>query len=557
MHYSQTKTVKSRLLRLVGLPVVSLFIVMVIGVSIMRYLGHSIDQMYREQVEPISALKEIADGYAVSVIDAVNKGNAGLFTGTKVDEALRANKAMVERQWTIYVAGIHNTEEKKLALSTEPLFLAADKMIAELHLFLQDKPDVIADSLYAFDGPLYQVIDPISDNISQLIELQLRLALEERNAILRLTDISSVLFILLGMLIVISTLVFGRNTYVAIHNPLKKLEATIKKVVSTSDLTLRVKQVHDDEIGQTAVAFNQMMTEFERMVAILHDMSADLVTSSNQLSNLSDQTQSAVNKQQAETQQLVSSATEMASSAQSLSKNAEHTAEYTQRAGDQTREGMLLLTAAVSGTQALRDEIMRSMSAIQQLVADSNSIGSIISVIKEISEQTNLLALNAAIEAARAGEAGRGFAVVADEVRILALKVQKSTEEIQKVVGKLQSSAEETLTLMTDSQERAMTASQESENAGKILMSLGDAVNHISEMNMTNACTMEQQCAATNEIQQNIAEINLLTNASLESANVASNTSHRFLKIADNLSQMLQHYQVDKSSLLRALDQRN
>jgi methyl-accepting chemotaxis protein len=548
MHYSQTKTVKSRLLKLVGLPVVSLFIVMVIGVSIMRYLGHSIDQMYREQVEPISALKEIADGYAVSVIDAVNKGNAGLFTGAQVDEALRTNKIMVERQWAVYVSGIHHEEERELALSTEPLFLTADKMIADLHLFLQDKPGLIADGLYAFDGPLYKVIDPISDNISQLIGLQLRLALEERNSILQLTDISSVLFILLGMLIVTLTLVFGRNTYIAIHTPLKKLEATIKKVVSTADLTLRVKQVHDDEIGQTAAAFNQMMSEFDRMVSILHEMSADLVTSSNQLSNLSDQTQSAVNKQQAETQQLVSSATEMASSAQSLSKNAEHTAEYTQRAGDQTREGMLLLSAAVTGTQALRDEIMRSMSAIQQLVADSNSIGSIISVIKEISEQTNLLALNAAIEAARAGEAGRGFAVVADEVRILALKVQKSTEEIQKVVGKLQSSAEETLTLMTDSQERAMTASQESENAGKILMSLGDAVNHISEMNMTNACTMEQQCAATNEIQQNIAEINLLTNASLESANVASNTSHRFLKIADNLSQMLQRYQVDKSS---------
>src|SRR5699024_2663108 len=233
----------------------------------------------------------------------------------------------------------------------------------------------------------------------------------------------------------------------------------------------------------------------------------DLHEVSDQVANVAETTLKAVVEQRTETDMVASAMNEMSTTVQEVARNTAQTAEASQGADDESKAGVLVAEEAIRGIEELIVEIESAAQVVQQVEADTESISAVLDVIQGIAEQTNLLALNAAIEAARAGEQGRGFAVVADEVRTLASRTQNSTEEIQDMIERLQNGVKRAVGAMTDAQERAKVGSECVEKASQSLHVIAAEVTTINDMNTQVATAAEEQSAVAEEINRNITTI--------------------------------------------------
>jgi methyl-accepting chemotaxis protein len=227
---------------------------------------------------------------------------------------------------------------------------------------------------------------------------------------------------------------------------------------------------------------------------------ADLADAASQASHT-------VDRQQSETEQVATAMNEMAATVEEIARGAGEAAQATEQVTRQASGGATLVGESVSGIEALASGVESAAGLVRRLAADSQSIGAVLEVIRGIAEQTNLLALNAAIEAARAGEQGRGFAVVADEVRTLAQRTQQSTREIQGSIETLQSSAADAARAMEDGQKRARASVDQIRRVAESLGKISTAVATISDLNTRMAAGAEEQSVVTNEVNRNIVNI--------------------------------------------------
>jgi methyl-accepting chemotaxis protein len=227
---------------------------------------------------------------------------------------------------------------------------------------------------------------------------------------------------------------------------------------------------------------------------------------------------------------------------QEVAKNAAEAERVAQLANDQAAEGRSVVHEAVSATKAMAEEVYNVSSAIHQLEGESEEIGTVVDVIRGIAEQTNLLALNAAIEAARAGEQGRGFAVVADEVRTLAGRTQESTQEIQRIIERLQQGSKEAVTAMDQGQVKAKNSMEKVENAGQVLSDIILAVERIKEMNVQIATAVEQQGAVAEEINQGVSSIHDMTIQTAEGAKQTATASQEQARLSMALKEMASQF---------------
>ncbi len=537
-------SVRTRLGFLSIFPIIALFISIVSGMSIMQRTGMGVDSIYFDGVEPLKQLKVTADAYAVSVIDAVNKGNAGSLSVEEVKKELTQAKEKIAVNWKTYMATRLTDEEARLAKEANVLFEPADHAIRKLEGFLSGQSGSVMGKLNDLDGQLYTAIDPISNKISELIELQLRVANEERQALDDMAETSRTIFIVAGLLVIITLIAFGMATYRSINKPLDALKTTMRKVEQHSDLTLRAPVMGEDEIGQAAKAFNAMLDRFANVLGELGKAISQLASASEEMSAISSHTSQIIDQQKRETEMVATAMTEMAATSHSVAENANTTALNTRHADEQTAKGMVILSQAVDSNKRLREDMEKSTGIIEQLVSNSQNIGSVLDVIRSVSEQTNLLALNAAIEAARAGEHGRGFAVVADEVRTLAQRAQKSTEEIQALISRLQDAAKQTVDVMSVSKERANESANNSEAAGKAMEAIRHAVESITAMNLQSASAAEEQSAVAEEMSRNIATISHIALDTQSSAQQSAQASHDLARLASELHKLASRFKV-------------
>ncbi|CRM27716.1 methyl-accepting chemotaxis protein [Pseudomonas fluorescens] len=277
--------------------------------------------------------------------------------------------------------------------------------------------------------------------------------------------------------------------------------------VASGDLSHNLESARQDELGQLQRAMQSMTVGLRELIGGISDGVTQIASAAEQLSAVTEQTSAGVNSQKIETDQLATAMNEMAATVQEVARNAEEASEAAVAADLQAREGDKVVGEAIAQIERLATEVGNSTIAMGDLKRESDKIGSVLDVIKSVAQQTNLLALNAAIEAARAGEAGRGFAVVADEVRSLAQRTQKSTEEIEELIVGLQNGTQQVATIMDNSRGLTDSSVELTRRAGSALESITRTVSTIQAMNSQIATAAEQQSAVAEEINRSVLNV--------------------------------------------------
>ncbi|MCG8429467.1 MAG: methyl-accepting chemotaxis protein [Chromatiales bacterium] len=330
----------------------------------------------------------------------------------------------------------------------------------------------------------------------------------------------------------------------SLSSPIQYLAETITEVENSSDLTHQVDMKRNDELGMAANAFNSMVAKFRDSLNRVSDMTHQLAATAEETSVITEQTNEAVQQQLNETTHVATAMTEMGSTVQEVAASANNTAHAVSKANDQAAEGQRTMQDTIAQIQRLASEVESAAEVIRQLEKHSEEIGSVLDVISNIAEQTNLLALNAAIEAARAGEQGRGFAVVADEVRNLASKTQVSTEEINQMIQKLQNGSGQAVSAMNQSQTVAGSAAEQAVKTGEALSVIAEAVTHINDMSTQIASAAEEQSAVVAEINQNIVQISDSTEQTATGANQTAEASGDLARLASDLQGLVGQFKV-------------
>jgi len=353
--------------------------------------------------------------------------------------------------------------------------------------------------------------------------------------------------IALGMLLALLLMLLFVSYFIA-RSILLPLNSTSKALVNLSegegDLTQTLSTSGKDEVTILVTAFNNFVRKIKDTVVKVEEVGKNVNISSRELSEITDTNKQQLESQHMETVQVSTAVNQMSATVLDIAANAEKAALAAKQADDEAQEGMLAMQDTTKAIQVLASNVSSATSVISQLETESQSIGSVIEVIKSIAEQTNLLALNAAIEAARAGEQGRGFAVVADEVRVLASRTQEATEEINKIIGKLQNQSVKAVQVMDENSENTKETMDKVNNAAKSLNTIVTSINEISDMNIQIASAAEQQSAAASEIDQSIVRIASLADESFKSGNQVAESSVSLASLGEQLDSLIDTFKT-------------
>ncbi|MFJ2411874.1 methyl-accepting chemotaxis protein [Pseudomonas sp. NPDC087814] len=277
--------------------------------------------------------------------------------------------------------------------------------------------------------------------------------------------------------------------------------------IAEGDLSHDIQASRQDELGQLQRSIGQMTLNLRGLISGIGDSAQQIASAAEQLSAVTEQTRDGVDGQKQETEQVATAMNEMLATSQEVARHAEQASLAAAEADRQAAQGDQVVAEAITHIEHLAQEMARSSQAMQGLQQESRKIGSVLEVIKSVSEQTNLLALNAAIEAARAGEAGRGFAVVADEVRSLAQRTQQSAEEIEELISGLHRGTQQVADIMDNSRSLTDNSVQLTRRAGDALAGITRTVSVIQEMNPQIAAAAEEQTAVAEEINRSVLKV--------------------------------------------------
>ncbi|UCL88117.1 methyl-accepting chemotaxis protein [Pseudomonas sp. HS-18] len=419
---------------------------------------------------------------------------------------------------------------------------ASRDTIKSMGKLFEDKV-VMADTL---DMPWAEFFDQVSkameqtyrldDHVLQFVdgELQGRLASKQRQMVLLVV---ALLVVFLGIVYL-----YG-GFYVSTRTTLKSLGKMMERVAS-GDMTVNFQAQSRDELGELGDAFNQTVSKIHDLIEQVGRTVSEVERQTVRVESVSAESNQAVAGQRNQIEQVATAMNQMAATAQEVARSAAVAVGSARNVNQETTSGRALVESQVGSIQRLAGEIDESVAVINQLAADSASISRVLDVIKGIAEQTNLLALNAAIEAARAGEQGRGFAVVADEVRTLAKRTQQSTEEIEQMIARLQNGVGAAVKAMGSSHQTADGTVSQSAQVQQALENILSAVGAIVDQNQQIAAAAEQQTAVAHDIDQNIVEINQAGERTSEGASETERASRELAGQVVELKRLIGAFRV-------------
>lgn len=473
-------------------------------------------------------------------------------------------------------------------IKTETL-VRADTIGNEVNLVvnqIKDKTSQIQETAGDRDNSgtlseLYELIESVTDSISSpngLIQSQIKrlnsrleadaayAASEEniKSAILKLDDLLSLandkantakadvqnsvssgktITIIIGIISVLISAMIAIRTVSAIIKPLHKVNEMLQ-VVSTGDLTRRLDDSSQDEFGTLATNCNNLIDSLKTLISGISSRAAQLAAAAEETSAVTAQTTQSIRDQKSQVAQVAAATTEMHSTSQLVTKSAEDTLNQIKHADSEAEKVKGISIENKNTILVLARDVEEAAEVINKLHQDSASIGGILDVIRGVADQTNLLALNAAIEAARAGEQGRGFAVVADEVRTLASRTQQSTQEINSMIEVLQAGAERAVSVMNQGKEQTSICVAQSEKATEALESITDAVHKAFDVSTQIEQSAREQNIVSQEISEKLENIVNIAEETTVGANQTSESSHEVAKLAEELQNSVQQFRV-------------
>ena len=399
-----------------------------------------------------------------------------------------------------------------------------------------------SDSSYGQGYEQFSRARELINKMTELINQQVEAEAAEAEADVAASHARVTVVLAIGAVVCFLMIVFFPGL---ITNPLRELLQRIRDIADgEGDLTRRVVVHSNDELGQLSKAFNAFLEQLQGLIRDVAESTLQVASAAEQMSAIAEGQEKLVNEQYMAVDQVSTAATEMSAAIHEVADNAHSTADAAREADRQGHSASDVVSATMNDLRRLAADVEEAAGVINNLEQDTDKIGGVLSVIEGIAEQTNLLALNAAIEAARAGEQGRGFAVVADEVRALAARTQDSTRDIQQMIQKLQSGTGQAVAVM---QRGAQLAAQSVEKAGTTESSLNEtsaSVMRINDMAAQIAAAGEEQSQTTEDIARNISGIRDLSNQSAQSSQESRDASNVLARLAANLQQQVGRFKT-------------
>ncbi|MFI8741238.1 methyl-accepting chemotaxis protein [Stutzerimonas zhaodongensis] len=499
----------------------------------------------------VRLLSELLTSATPTITAALGEGRAvGSYTfgqgylnsdaSNKLDDLLLE----LEKQQAQYGAQLHDVLGSSPAAQSQ-----LDTQAKASRDSLQSSSDIFQDQVImaeALDQPWENFYDLISAEMAKTYALNdAILAFLDDQLEQRLEQKQLLMVLLLAALAVVFVLIVYLYSafYMSTRASLRSLGATMDRVAA-GDMTARFKVQSRDELGELGQVFNETVSKIRELIERVGQTVGEVERQASRVETVSGESNQTVSEQRGQIEQVATAMNEMSATAQEVATSAEAAVGSAQSVNEETVSGRTLVEAQVSGIGLLAAEIEQSVSVINQLASDSKAISQVLDVIKGVAEQTNLLALNAAIEAARAGEQGRGFAVVADEVRSLAKRTQQSTEEIEQMIGRLQGGVGAAVKTMHSSHSMAEQTVSQSAQVQQALENILGAVGVIVDQNQQIAAAAEQQTAVAHDIDRNIVAINEAGQRTAEGAGHTEQASRELTELVGRLQQLIGAFRV-------------
>lgn len=526
------------------------------------YAGSNLNPLSQQMLQMMtqSIMSEMEEEVSETRREILNTFNDLRYAWTNIRDSVRAylsfrgEKAQqevglydgifVETLQSLESLSDHMTLDQEDALpqiiSLHEKYMVNYKSLLEIHESEEWRTD--AHLIRSEIGPL---VKQIKDNINRLTENQRRST--EMSSKTLLSTVSTTKQVVTTLLVV-GIVLGGLGAWLlvlVIVGPLNTTVAAMKDIAEgEGDLTKRLRENGRDETAELAKTFNQFIAKIHATISQVAGSTSQLAAAAEQMSVVTSQTSSGVNKQKLETDQVATALTEMTATVQEVARHAESAAEAANQADAQAAEGKGVVSRTVESINTLASEVENAANVIQKVEKDSEEIGSVLEVIQSIAGQTNLLALNAAIEAARAGEQGRGFAVVADEVRSLASRTQESTEEIRLMIDRLQKGSHDAVTVMEMGRNKAQDSVEQAAKAGSTLENIIRSVEDINSMNTQIAAAAHQQGIVAEEINQNVVNITRVADETAEGTSQLSKSGVELARLAQDLQMLVGQFKI-------------
>ncbi len=377
-------------------------------------------------------------------------------------------------------------------------------------------------------------VEELFEGLNQQLDQEIQSALTSHSRILVIT------------ILVISLIIVAAVFLVAysISRPLGQFSQEITEIIQNKDLTRRLSHDGRDEIAMVAESFNELLSALQGMIGKINEASMLVASSAEEMSMITKEVQHSTESQTSEVEHAAVAVNEMSSTVQEIARNAAAAADSVAEVHDRVLEGTRVADEARREIEQLTREVQEAANAITELEHNSKNIGQVLDAIQNVAEQTNLLALNAAIEAARAGEQGRGFAVVADEVRTLAQRTQESTETIRQTISEFQQGTNQVVATVANSNQRAESGIQHVTRSSEILSDISTMVSSINDMNMQIAAAAEEQGTTAEEISRNVTRVSDLSRGVKGQTEQTSQASNELAQLGASLRDMVKAFKL-------------
>lgn len=508
----------------------------------LQQVTDSATRMTEERLQPVWRLNRIARLYTQQVVDVAHKSRSQMLFWSEADKLVDEAVDEIARQWQAYREGALTEPEQLILEENRQAFNTAEAAIGKLKGYIAEQSSYGMGSFV--DLELYAGIEPILALVDQLVQEQGRLA-EQAQVQARETARRAAVMLIIWVVVLASVVgVVGAWLYHSIIRPIRRVRDRVLAVEQQRDFTLRTNLPPGDELGDLSQAFDSLVDRQAGMLRRLQEMGQGLSSAADTLVAVAANTQAKAAEQSREISVMVDDLGQVNNAAERVLSSVEDTAHATREAGEVAQQGNTTVSETIEAINGLASRVAESVSSMNALIGHSEQIGSVLAVIKSIAEQTNLLALNAAIEAARAGEQGRGFAVVADEVRQLASRTASSTQEIQAIIENIQQGTQRAAEQMQAGEAAASESVHTAGRAEQALQKIVTAFDDIHGHSNTISRASGEQLQVTGAVNDRVRRVTLIADDTADMSLTAANSSQQVADLAESIRDILVAYRT-------------